>query len=265
MFLSKARMMLASLFLALSTFGVVSQASVLDEIDERGVLRVAVPQDFPPFGSVGTDMQPEGYDIDVARYIADAMGVELELTPVTSANRIPYLQTGRVDLVISSMGKTPEREEAIDFSIAYAPFFLGVFGLEELPVSSAADLDDQTVGTTRGAIEDLELTEVAPDSTTIRRFEDNNATISAFLSGQVDLIATGNLVAASIIDRNPNRAPETKFLLQDSPCHVGIPQGDERLQAAVNEIIAEGISSGDFDELSEQWFGQPLPDSLKDA
>lgn len=240
----------------------LAQASVLADINQRGLVRVAVPQDFPPFGSVGTNMQPQGYDIDVAHYIADAMDVELELVPVTSANRIPYLQTGKVDLIISSLGKNPEREKAIDFSTAYAPFFLGVFGTAQTEVSNAKDLADRTVGTTRGAIEDLQLTEAAPSSTTIQRFEDNNTTISAFLSGQVDLIATGNLVAASIAKRDTSRTPETKFLLKDSPCYVGVPSGDTDIQEAINAIIAEGIASGTFDELSQEWFSQPLPESI---
>lgn len=105
-----------------------AQADQLQDIEKRGVIRIAVPQDFPPFGSVGTDLQPQGYDIDMARYLAKSMKLKLQLVPVTSANRVPYLQTDKVDLVISSLGKNAEREKVIDFSRAYAPFFLGVFG-----------------------------------------------------------------------------------------------------------------------------------------
>ena len=112
----------------------------LAAIKARGVIRIAVPQDFPPFGSVGADMAPKGYDIDVANLIAKDLGVKLELVPVTSANRIPYLQTGKVDLVISSLGKNAEREKVIDFSRAYAPFFNGVFGPADLAVSGPDDL-----------------------------------------------------------------------------------------------------------------------------
>ncbi|WP_312829283.1 transporter substrate-binding domain-containing protein, partial [Pantoea anthophila] len=101
-------------------------ADQLQDIQKRGVIRVAVPQDFPPFGSVGTDLQPQGYDIDMAKYLAKQMKLKLQLVPVSSANRVPYLQTDKVDLVISSMGKNAEREKVIDFTRAYAPFFLGV-------------------------------------------------------------------------------------------------------------------------------------------
>ena len=123
---------------ALAAFAAPSaRADALADVMSRGTLRVAVPQDFPPFGSVGLDMAPQGYDIDVANLIGSKMGVKVELVPVTSANRIPYLQTNKVDLVISSLGKNPEREKVIDFSVAYAPFFNGVFAPDSVAVSKA--------------------------------------------------------------------------------------------------------------------------------
>ena len=100
-----------------------AQADVLSDISQRGVLKVAVPQDFPPFGSVGPDLKPRGLDIDTAQLLADKLGVKLALTPVNSTNRIPFLTTGKVDLVISSLGKNPEREKVVDFSKPYAPFY----------------------------------------------------------------------------------------------------------------------------------------------
>ena len=122
------------------------------------VIKIAVPQDFAPFGSAGLDLKPQGYDIDMANLIGKELGVKAEIIPVTSANRIPYLQTHKADLVISSLGKNAEREKVIDFSIAYAPFFSGVFGTKALAVTGAADLKGKTIGATRGAIEEQALT-----------------------------------------------------------------------------------------------------------
>ncbi|EXJ12515.1 transporter substrate-binding domain-containing protein [Nitrincola nitratireducens] len=244
------------------TLSLGAQANLLAEIEERGVLRVAVPQDFPPFGSVGTDLKPRGYDIDMANYIAEQMGVSVELITVTSANRIPYLQTGRADLVISSLGKNEERERAIDFSHAYAPFFLGVFGNADIAVSSPEDLAGKTVGVTRGAVEDMELEKVIPASATLQRFEDNNTTLSAYLSGQVQLIATGNLVATEIAERRPNQAPVPKFMLRDSPCYIGLKKGEAELQAKVNEIIAKAFEDGTLNQISETWLKAPLPEGF---
>ncbi len=249
------------LLLGLSVIG-VAQADQLDDIQQKGVLKVAVPQDFPPFGSVGADMQPYGYDIDMAGYLAQKLNVKLELVPVTSANRIPYLQTKKVDLVISSLGKNPEREKVIDFSNAYAPFFLGVFGAESVALKTSEELADKTIGVTRGAVEDMELSKIAPASTAVKRFEDNNTTLSAYLSGQIDLIATGNVVVAEIASRMPDRKPAAKFMLKNSPCYIGIYKGEARLQQKVNALIAEARTDGSLNKFTETWLKAPLPAEL---
>ncbi|WAC27458.1 transporter substrate-binding domain-containing protein [Ancylobacter sp. SL191] len=239
-----------------------AQADALATIETNKVIRIAVPQDFPPFGSVGADMQPKGYDVDVAKLIADKLGVKLELVPVTSANRIPYLQTNKVDLVISSLGKNPDREKVIDFSAAYAPFYNGVFGPADVAVKDAAGLAGKTVGVTRGAVEDLELTKIAPADVTIKRYEDNNGTISAFLSGQVELVATGNVVAAAILERNPPKRPEIKFLIKNSPCYIGLNKNEPALLAKVDAIIATAKKDGALEAIAQKWLGTKLPADL---
>ena len=239
-----------------------SRADALDDVRKAGVLRVAVPQDFPPFGSVGVDMKPLGYDIDTAELLAKELGVKVELVPVTSANRIPYLTTRKVDLVISSLGKNPDREKVIDFSAAYAPFYNGVFGPAALKVAKVEDLAGKSIGVTRGAVEDIELAKIAPPTASIKRYDDNNGTISAFLSGQVDLVATGNVVAASILAKNPPRRPEVKFLIKDSPCYIGLNKGEPRLLDAVNAALAKAKKDGRLEAVSMKWLGTGLPAGL---
>lgn len=243
-------------------FGGIAHADTLSDVTERGTLRVAVPQDFPPFGSVGTDMAPVGYDIDMANLIAEKLGVKVELVPVTSANRIPYLQTNKVDLVISSLGKNPDREKVIDFSIAYAPFYNGVFAPAEFAATKPEELAGKTIGVTRGAVEDLELTKVAPGDTVIKRYEDNNGTISAFLSGQVEAVATGNVVAAAILARNPPKRPELKFLIKNSPCYIGLSKEQPALLEKVNGIIAAAKTDGSLNAIARKWLGTDLPTDL---
>jgi polar amino acid transport system substrate-binding protein len=239
-----------------------ARADTLDDIKKSGVLKVAVPQDFPPFGSVGSDLKPIGYDVDMANLIGKEMGVKVEIVPVSSTNRIPYLTTKKVDLVISSLGKNAEREKVIDFSTAYAPFFNGVFGPADVKVTKADDLAGKTIGVTRGAIEDLELTKIAPPTATLKRYEDNNGTISAFLSGQVELVATGNVVAAAILARNPPKRPEIKFLIKDSPCFVGLNKGEPKLMEKVDAIIAKVKKDGSLSQISQKWLGYPIPSTL---
>jgi polar amino acid transport system substrate-binding protein len=237
-------------------------ANQLEDIKSSGTIKIAVPQDFPPFGSASKDMSVQGYDVDMANYIAKKLGVELKLIPVTSANRIPYLKTGKADLIISSLGKNPDREKVIDFSNAYAPFFLGVFGAKDVNVIAVKDLDGKTVGVTRGAVEDLELSKLTSKEVTIKRFEDNNTTISAFVSGQVKLIATGNLVISEIANKYPNAAPETKFTLKNSPCYIGLNKNEPELKEFLNTLIKELKTSGELNKTSQKWLKIDLPKDL---
>ena len=247
---------LAAAALALSALPVLAQTA-LDEAMARKLIRIAIPTDFPPYGFVGTDLKPQGLDIDMANLIAAKLGIAIELIPVTSANRIPYLQTKKADLVISTLGKNAEREKVIDFTAAYSPFFQAIFAPKAMAVKSTVDLAGKTVGVTRGAIEDLELTKIAPPSADIKRFEDNNATVSAFVSGQVQVIATGASVAGNMMARNPTLGAEYKFVLKDSPNFIGVAKGEDKLRLKVNEIIAAAKTSGDIDKMANKWLGRP--------
>lgn len=264
----KKKSLLCSLLVMATSLVLMSQnitfaaTDTLADVSKAGVLKVAVPQDFPPFGSVGSDMKPIGYDIDMAAMIAKDLGVKLELIPVTSTNRIPYLTTGKVDMVISSLGKNEERAKVIDFTKPYAPFFNGVFGPASMKVENAGDLADKTVAVTRGSIEDLELTKIVPESTVIQRFEDNSSTISAYLSGQVELVATGNVVAASINDQAPAKMLESKFLIKNSPCYIGINKNQPNLMAKLNSIIEDSKQNGSLEAISQKWLHIVLPENL---
>lgn len=240
----------------------IAHADALANAEKSGTLRVAVPQDFPPFGTVGPDLKPRGYDIDVANLIGRELKLKVELIQVSSTNRIPYLTTGKADLVISSLGKNPDREKVIDFSDAYAPFFSGIFGPADVSIKSAADTAGKIVGVTRGAVEDLEFSKIAPATTTIKRFEDNDSTISAYLSGQVQLIATGNVVAASVNEHAKTRRLETKFLIKNSPCYVGVNKGESALLAKVNEAVSKLKQDGELNQVSLHWLQAPLPADL---
>jgi len=229
----------------------------LDALLAKKSISIAIPTDYAPYGFVGTDLKPQGLDIDMANLIAAKLGVQAELVPVTSANRIPYLQTHKVDLVISTLGKTAEREKVIAFASAYSPYFQAVFGPKTLPIKAPADLAGKTIAVTRGALEDVELSKIAPASADIRRFEDNNATVAAYVSGQVQVIATGASVAGNMMVRNPQLPVEYKLLLKDSPNFIGVAQGEDKLLARVDEIVAAAKAAGELDRLSLKWLGRP--------
>ena len=257
-----SRHLLTSAVLAAATLPALPAfaQSALDDVMAKKLITIAIPTDFPPYGFVGTDLKPQGLDIDMANLIATKLGVKVELVPVTSANRIPYLQTKKAELVISTLGKNPEREKVIDFTAAYSPFFQAVFAPKNVAVTGAADLAGKTVGVTRGAIEDMELTKIAPASADVKRFEDNNGTVAAFVSGQVQVLATGASVAGNMMARNPALNVEYKFVLKDSPNYIGVGKGEDKLRLKVNEIIAAAKAAGDLDKMAMKWLGRPAGD-----
>jgi polar amino acid transport system substrate-binding protein len=252
----------AGLVLAAFTTSAPAHADALSDIKARGSIRVAVPQDAPPFGTVGPDMQLQGLDIDMAKLIGEKMGVKVDFVPVTLPNRIPYLQTNKADIVISSLGKNPDREKVIDFTSAYAPFFNGAFAPADIKVEKPEDLSGKTVSVTRGSIEDLALTKIAPQDAIIKRFEDNNGTISAFLAGQVQVIVTGNVMAAAILEKNPPKRPELKFLMNKSPCYIGLNKNEDALKGQINDIIAAAKKDGSLNKISQKWLHQDVPADL---
>lgn len=247
----------ACVFAAISFMSAPSYAdNALSKIIARKTLRVAVPTDYPPYGFVGSDMVAKGIDIDTANLLASKLGVKLELVPVTGPNRIAYLQSQKADLTISSLGKTPERAKVIDYSVAYTPFYDAIFGSKEVQAKTFAELAGKTISVTRGSMQDEELQRLAPGAV-IKRFEDNNGTLAAFLSGQSQMFAAGTAVAAAIKQKNPALNMELKVILSNAPCYVGVPKGEAELLAKVNQIILEAKKGGTLDQIAQRWLGTP--------
>jgi polar amino acid transport system substrate-binding protein len=239
----------------------IDPGATMAEIQRSGKVRIAIPDDFTPFGSIGPDMKHRGYDVDVAGDIAKGLNVALETVPVVGNYRIPFLQTNRVDLVISSLGKNKDRAKIIDFSDPYAPFFSGIYGRSTIKVSQMSDLKGHIVGVAQGSLEDLELSKQDFSSQImIKRFANNSLTASSLISGQTELIATGNVVAAQLIRDNPDQGIKNQFIMKNSPCYVGVRKGDTDLLKRVNTIISELKRSGQLNQLSLKWFKEPLPD-----
>ncbi|WP_029003649.1 transporter substrate-binding domain-containing protein [Azorhizobium doebereinerae] len=249
-----------SLLCLTALFGLSAPAAraedALDAIMARKVIRIAIPTDYPPYGFVGPDLKPQGLDISMAELIGQKMGVKVDLVPVSSANRIPYLQTGKVDLVISTLGKNAEREKVLDFSYAYAPFYQAVFGGKGVAVKGPGDMVGHSVAVTRGAMEDQELEKVTPQGVIVKRYEDNAATAAAYVAGQTELVAISSAAAGTIMMKNPATNTEFKFLIKESPCFIGLSKGEEKLKAKVNDIILAAKKDGTIDAMSKKWLGR---------
>src|SRR5271169_2341351 len=131
-----------------------ASADALDEIKKAGKIRIAIDLGVPPYGMTDDKLQPTGLDVEAARLLAKDWGLEFEHVPTTGASRIPALQTGKADLVISSLSYTAERAKVVDFSLGYAVLRTVIAAPKSVALKSLADLDGKTVATVRGTTHD---------------------------------------------------------------------------------------------------------------
>ena len=257
--------LIAGATFALLSLGLSAHADTLEDIKKAGKIRIAIDLAIPPFGMTDDKMQPTGSDVETGRLLAKDLGVEFELVPTTGASRIPSLQTGKADVVISTLSVTPERAKVIDFSPAYAPLRTVVAGVKGISVKSLADLDGKTIGTTRGTTHDTYLSQNAKNSKIVR-YEDDATTAQAFVSGQVDLFTTAELLLAPIAARNPGRQLELKFVLETFKLAIGVKQGEPRLLQTVSDWVKTNLKNGKLNEIYRKYHGNDLPDViLKDG
>jgi len=236
-----------------------ARADALDDIVKRGKLLVAIDISAPPFGIQNDKMQPDGADVDVARLLAKDLGVELEVVPVTSANRIPYLQTKRVDLTMSTFSITPERAKAVNFSTPYGAIDAVIFAPQNVAIKDAKDLVGKKIAVTRGTTNETDLVALAPQGTQILRFDDEAASMAALATGQADAYASGETIARALIPRYPDKKFESKFVMRRSFYGVGVRRGEPDLLRWVDTAIWFHNNNGDLGRVYEHWLGVKLP------
>ena len=252
--------------LALACWGTAApsndaRADAFEDILKKGVVRIATPLDVPPFGSQNEKREPEGFDIDLAGMVAKSLGVKLEMQQVTGANRIPFLLTNKVDIVISVMGLTPERAKQIMFTAPYADTQLAVFGPKSANVTSTDKIGTLKVAAAKGTTQELALSAMAPKAS-IMRTEDDATAAAAYVSGQAELFATNSLIIPDLQKRNPSKEFDLKFTIRRSPAHMGVRMGEHNLLQWLNSLIFFNMMNGEIDRLHQKWLGmklQPLP------
>lgn len=258
-----SRQFFALLLLGLAALGASrGHADQLDDIMAAAKLRVAIDLAVPPYGMKDERLQTTGSDVETAQLLAKDLGLALEIVPTTGANRIPFLQTGKADIVISSLSVTPQRQEVIDFSTPYAAILAVIAAPRGLKIAGPADLAGRKIASTRGTTNDQELTKIAPPTARIIRFDDDATSITAVVSGQADIFATAPPLLKSINDRNPSRQMEPKFTMKVNMLAVGLRKGETRLQAKVDEAIKARLKSGELNAIYRRFHGADLPAEL---
>ena len=245
---------------AFASCAVSASAADLGEILERKKIVIGVQNDVPPYSAIGDNNEPIGYDIDVAHLVAERLGVDLEMVVLTGANRVPYLLSDRVDAVIATIGITPERRKAIDFTRPYLVFQTVMLAPESIDVSSADGIGSYTVGVTRGTMMYPLVTKAAPAGTNIMRFDDDATTAVALATGQVDMVPTGELIARAIAEQNPNAKLEPKFVMASTYAGIGVSKDSPELRDRLNDVIEKTLDDGSLSAIYSKWLGGDLPE-----
>lgn len=232
--------------------------STYDAVMEAGVVRIGIRNDNPPMSFVDESGQWIGFDLDLARAMAEELGVEPQLVVVDSTTRISFLQEGEVDMSIASMNHTRNRDDAIDFSITYLwdnqSFLVRAGEYDEI-----GELVGETVAANAGssAIPSWEEYAAAggaqPD---IVEFDDKLAAMQALRDGGVEGYTEDNITLLSLAAGDPDLEllPGGHNPVQFG---IGVPQDDSRWRDQVNYALQELWLSGRYHEIYERWFVGP--------
>ena len=224
-------------------------------------LRVAIDLGVPPYGMKDAALKSTGSDVETARLLAQDLGVELEIVPTTGANRVPFLQTNKADIVISSMSITPERQKVVD-SRCYAAI-LAVGAPRSMTLTSAADLANKKVIATRGTTNDAELTKIAPKDAQIIRFDDDATSITAVVSGQADIFATAPALLRTINDKAPAKQMESKFVMRLNMLGIGLRKNEPALKARLDGWVRDNLQNGKLNAVYKEFHGVNLPPEVQ--
>ena len=136
----------------------------LDEIKEDGTINIGVFSDKNPFGYVDENGDYQGYDVYFANRLGEDLGVDVNFVSTEAANRIEYLQTGKVDVILANFTVTPERAEEVDFALPYMNVALGVVSPDSNVIETLDDWnpDDQMI-VISGTTAETYLVENYPD------------------------------------------------------------------------------------------------------
>ena len=237
----------------------LAQVQTVDELVSRGTINVGVLADLPPYGMLDDKQQVEGYDVDVANLLGKYLGVKVNIVQLTGPNRIPFLLTNKVDVLVATFGITPARAKQVSFSIPYSMLQNKLWASKGLHVAGPADLKGKRVGVPRGSVQDLLLTDLLGSSARVVRFDDDASTYQAYLSGQVDAIGETDVTTNEIARRNPSLDIEGKFLLLAQPNGITVRPNQADLLRWIDTFVHYIRNDGELAAINEKWLHQPMP------
>ncbi|HEF3573433.1 TPA: cysteine ABC transporter substrate-binding protein [Campylobacter upsaliensis] len=234
-----------------------SGVNSIERIKNAGVVKIGVFGDKPPFGYVDEKGANQGYDIIFAKRIAkELLGDEnkVEFVLVEAANRVEFLKSSKVDIILANFTQTPERAEQVDFALPYMKVALGVVVPKDSEIKSVEDLKDKTLILNKGTTADAYFTKNHADIKTLK-FDQNTETFAALMDKRGDALAHDNTLLFAWVKERPDYKVVIKELGNQDVIAPAVKKGDKELKEFIDNLI---ISLA-----AEQFFHKAYDESLK--
>ena len=243
-----------------------SRARTLQDIKDSGTLAIGVFSDKKPFGYVDENGDYQGYDVYFARRLAQDLSVELKLVSVDAPNRVEYLTSAKVDIILANFTVTPARAEVVDFALPYMKVALGVVSPDSALITTAEQLAGKTLIVSKGTTAETYFTENHPE-VRLLKFDTYTEAFNALLDGRGDALSTDNTEVLAWALENPGFTVGIESLGSLDTIAPAVQKGNDTVRAYIDEEIkalaAENFFHADFDATLKDVYGEAVnPDSL---
>ena len=231
--------------------------STLGKIQEAGEIKIGVKFDVPPFGfkNPQTD-EVEGFDVDIGRFIAEELGVEPNFIEAISDNRIPFLERGTADLILSTMTINAERDMEIDFSEPYYIARGRILVPKGSDIKGLEDLAGNSVCTALGSTYEETIREEAPDAD-LKLVDTYSECLELLQNEAIDAISTDDVILTGMIIQDDSLEMVGDPLTTE-PYGVGIKDGDKQMKDFVDGVLAKVEEDGRWEETYQKWVGRHI-------
>ncbi len=236
----------------------------LEVIKQRGVLKVGVFSDKPPFGSVDSKGQYQGYDVVIAKRMAlDLLGDEnkIEFIPVEASARVEFLKANKVDIIMANFTRTKEREKVVDFAKPYMKVALGVISKDGV-IKNIEELKDKELIVNKGTTADFYFTKNYPNIKLLK-FEQNTETFLALLNNKATALAHDNTLLLAWAKQHPEFKLGITSLGDKDVIAPAIKKGNPKLLEWLNNEMDSLISSDFLKEAYKETLEPVYGDGIK--
>ena len=263
---------LAAGALALSACGSSSKSAsknkfrTLDEIKSAGTINIGVFSDKHPFGYVDENGEYQGYDIYFGNRLAEDLGVKINYVSTEAANRVEYLETGKVDIILANFTVTPERAEAVDFALPYMNVGLGVISSDKDPVTSLDNwkAEDEMI-VISGTTAETYMTKNYPDIK-LQKYDTYANAKNALLNGSGKAWVNDNTEVIAFAKSNPGYTVGIDNLGAKDTIAPAVTKGNTTLLEWINTEIEnlgkENFFHKDYEETLTDTYGSEYADTL---